>query len=352
MSRSTSPESVVRKRRCADEAYGRAPKKVKNGQNEHEIWCDKVLLHGKTFVRNANMWTRPEFVIDAGLQALLEDSDSEDGDPIQLTPEQERTRKRHIRSYQKLKLIYRDLEKDIAKDNESDNGMLSAMEKFLRAGQQSARATDTSTVKLGLPSYHNFSPPINLVSKQGRGYHNQQTGRLLCPLHLSWDNPDHVERLKQGLEDVASDVFYHFMYEGNQGDSENAFQGLLRGPILVKAYRAIFFGPGSVGEESMSEIRATKAGNAMLGGISSVSPSAIAYVTTLVRFALSSDSIMTSGDRFKFNHCGFYRSIVDLLEPEEPSAFRKKFTRELLRWWNEHCFPDAAPPVNQSKTSS
>ncbi|KAG8941688.1 hypothetical protein FRC03_004197 [Tulasnella sp. 419] len=63
------------------------------------------------------------------------------------------------------------------------------------------------------------------------------------------------------------------------------------------ADRAIFFGSGSVGEELMLEISATKAGNAMLGGISSVSPSVIAYVTTLVRFALSSDSNMTSGDR-------------------------------------------------------
>ncbi|KAG8952081.1 hypothetical protein FRC03_012272 [Tulasnella sp. 419] len=341
---SSSPAPTSSKRRQLDDAYGRASKKTKSTMTDYELWEARVIQHGKTLARNVDMWTKPAHIINAGYEDLTGEV------PKGAVPLNEEQRVEYLQAYESLKMAYRTLENDLFSEKLGVDPC-GTIKKLLLEGQQSARATDTSTIRNGLPSYHDFSPSINKLGKSCRGYHNTQTGRLLCPIHLSWDNEEDVQRLQHGIEETSPDVFYNFMYEDNKGDPQQASKGLLRGPILVKAYRAIFFGPSSVNSD-ISDARTTRAGNAVLGCITSVTPAAIAYITTLVRFALSSDTTMTAGDKFKFSHCGFYRTLLEVMDPLEPSSFRKKFTGDLLKWWNEQCFPHVEQPRTRAATST
>ncbi|KAG8958576.1 hypothetical protein FRC03_009006 [Tulasnella sp. 419] len=344
----SSPEPSASKREHPEPMYARARKRTKDQKSDTECWRDRVRQHGKTFARNVDMFARLDLIVNEGVSELLGENDDERHPP---TPAERKHREECLRLYECLKRIYSTLEEDIAMEV-AGKQTKELIKSELQWGQQNARASDVSTVKGGLPSYHDFSECILTLQKTRRGYNHNETGRLLCPVHLSWDNLEHVKRLKQGLEDTTPDVFYHFMYEGNQGHVQTAFKGLFRGPILVKAYRAVFFGPSSVNSNATSDTRATRAGNAVLGCITSVSPSAIAYITTLVRFALSSELTFTAGDKMKYSHGGLFRAMLQVMQPTNPTPFRKKFTEELLAWWNAQCFPYVEQPTTGHSATS
>ncbi|THU87907.1 hypothetical protein K435DRAFT_969699 [Dendrothele bispora CBS 962.96] len=132
---------------------------------------------------------------------------------------------------------------------------------------------------------------------------------------------------------LESDSLCAFMYFINSYDSGKVWSGLLRGPLLVIAYRAIFTGPSSaLGEKGAP----TKSGNAKIHGVSEVSFESIAYVAAQVRFALCSKNSWVKEDGV-FNLECFYFYLLDLML-KAPT----KWGDELLEFWNDAVFGDAS----------
>ncbi|KAK7684245.1 hypothetical protein QCA50_012569 [Cerrena zonata] len=110
-------------------------------------------------------------------------------------------------------------------------------------------------------------------------------------------------------------------------------EGLLRGPLLMTAYRMVFISPTSASFDT-SEGRGTRSGNAALHGMTSVNDASIAYVAAQLFFSLSSKATFTKN---KDNGAiEFYTSIrAFFMDPDF-----KVDVEELLQWWNEQIFPN------------
>lgn len=62
-------------------------------------------------------------------------------------------------------------------------------------GADMARGDDAATLKVSVVSwvYETFGPSAPALvgaSKDGRGFHNDHTGRLLCPAKFNWDEDE------------------------------------------------------------------------------------------------------------------------------------------------------------------
>jgi hypothetical protein len=67
----------------------------------------------------------------------------------------------------------------------------------LQHGANDARSHDTGVLKRAIAEWLNNRipnpiPPFSAVSKADRGTFNDITGRLLCPIDYSWDDPECV----------------------------------------------------------------------------------------------------------------------------------------------------------------
>ncbi|KAG9031057.1 hypothetical protein FS837_003119 [Tulasnella sp. UAMH 9824] len=335
------------KRQSGEDAYGRKKRK-KTEKNERDLWEDTIRGYGRAFCRVGDMWTRASFVIGAGIGVYDDseddaESETDDADDDGVTSQTHKATKKPlgydiwITSYDKLKKIYPDLERDLTSEKKK-YATKSRIETLLQDGIKSARQADTSCIKTNLDHLFDFQPSIAKTNKVYLGFGNDQTGRLLTPVQLSWDSTEHRERLQKKLEEIKHDDLFVFMYEDQNCDLTALNKGLLRSNILVNAVLAILFGPSAVkcSEPGPSDAKAKKAGNADLGGITRVTPGLIAYAACLVRFALSSELQLTPGDGQGrgFDNCAFYRSLVSLLETPTSSPIRKNWRKELLSWWN------------------
>ena len=59
-------------------------------------------------------------------------------------------------------------------------------------------------------------------------------------------------------------------------------EGILRGPLLVTAYKMVFLSPTAASNET-SDGRSTRSGNAAIHGMTKVNEASICYVATQVR---------------------------------------------------------------------
>ncbi|KAH9950850.1 hypothetical protein B0H21DRAFT_776503 [Amylocystis lapponica] len=208
----------------------------------------------------------------------------------------------------------------------------------IQHGMDGARADDTKGLKEPMidwitPMGGQLNPAIKRNKKAERGFQHDVTGALLCPVELNWDNDEVKVGLRIGELTVAADSWPRFMYRDNAYDPENPWKGLLRGKLLVTAFKHIFTSPTSVDDGS----RATRAGNARIHGMTSVTPGSIAYVATQVRFALSSAEVFSRSDT-AMNSAGFYDVLLELLTDEED----KEEIDALFAWWNRQVFPNSS----------
>lgn len=58
----------------------------------------------------------------------------------------------------------------------------------IKQGMQNARSTDTKGIVDNIPKWVVGAPE----PKQLRGFNNDATGKLLCPVDLDWENPEYV----------------------------------------------------------------------------------------------------------------------------------------------------------------
>ncbi|KAH6867233.1 hypothetical protein BKA70DRAFT_1497334 [Coprinopsis sp. MPI-PUGE-AT-0042] len=191
----------------------------------------------------------------------------------------------------------------------------------IQAGVNSARSDDTKGLKPVIIDWitegKSVNPPLRRNAKAGRGFEHDITGRLLCPVGVDWDDARQREQLRNHEMVVSGTQWPHCMYEHETCDPCDPWKGLLRNQLLVKAFKHIFMSPSSVDGDRT----ATRAGNARLHNMNSVTKASIAYVAT--QTFSRTDEEMDSET--------FYNSIIEFLEdPEE-----QKEADSLVEWWNK-----------------
>ncbi|KAG2056215.1 hypothetical protein BDR06DRAFT_981606 [Suillus hirtellus] len=215
-------------------------------------------------------------------------------------------------------------------------------------GAACARGEDTKSLKLVIidwiaPAGEAVVPPLPRNSKISRGFNHPLTGRLLCPAELDWDDADTKQRLQSSELVISGDQWPLFVYANEVFDPEDPWNGLLRSRLLVNAFRHIFTSPSSVDKEP----KATRAGNARIHGMTTVTSASVAYVATQIRFALCSSSVFSRTDTVTDSET-FYHSLLDLLEDQDES----REVTELLLWWNCQIFPTSSAAKRPLKANS
>ncbi|KAH6893813.1 hypothetical protein BKA70DRAFT_1118743, partial [Coprinopsis sp. MPI-PUGE-AT-0042] len=239
-------------------------------------------------------------------------------------PDSARARKEY-RVYRQLLDMIPNLEESL-KDPETDIDYISDE---IQEGMNNSRSDDTKGLKPAVIDWitegKQHESMLRRNAKAGRGYQNDITGRLLCPVGVEWDDPLQREALKNHEVVVTGTQWPHFIYEDEACDPEDPWKGLLKNTLLVKAFKFIFLSPSSVDGDR----GATRAGNARLHGMTKVTKASLAYVATLVRFALSSATVFSRTDE-EMDSETFYNSLLEFLEdPEEQEE-----AEALLDWWN------------------
>ncbi|KAH0834940.1 hypothetical protein J3R83DRAFT_10633, partial [Lanmaoa asiatica] len=221
----------------------------------------------------------------------------------------------------------------------------------LGKGADSGRNEDTHRLKVlvvhwlmeGTPKP---DPPLSISDKSGRGFYNDATGKLLCPVDYDWNNLSHRQNIRDFHPDFPVNALSWpaFLYDDGQFDPEDPAKGLFKGAWLVRAFRAIFISPSSTDDlgNDPQELRPSRkhhcgdrrmcANIANLIGMQTVELRAIAYVACQLRFALSSCGSWTLVDGM-FSCHDFYNAIVEWFE-EISTEDERKFVAELLLWWN------------------
>ncbi|KAG1718990.1 hypothetical protein EDD22DRAFT_963484 [Suillus occidentalis] len=242
--------------------------------------------------------------------------------------------------------------------SQSDGHHLNVIYQKLNRGADSARGDDAASMKLAVASWLNESsfapdPPIHSRDKTGRGFYNNATAKLICPVDFNWDDTATQEGIRnyEPTFQVTAHSWPSFLYKDNKYDQEDPTKGLFKGDFLVRAFKHIFTSPSSAAEtrpdeESTPEPlykrsrtqgeRCTRSDVATLLGMRSVQLRAIAYSAVQLRFALSSCGSWRIIDD-DFDHDQFYAYMVDYFEhPPTPTA--KISVDALLVWWNRKIF--------------
>ncbi|KAG6906158.1 hypothetical protein DXG01_015548 [Tephrocybe rancida] len=211
---------------------------------------------------------------------------------------------------------------------------------MIQKGAGASCADDTKSMKGAIidwitPPDGHLTPPLNRRLKSTRGYRHEATGALLCPANLDWNDPQTKEKLANGLLIVAGHSWPLFLYENSKYDPEKPWDGLLKGKILITAFKHVFIAPSSV--DSADDV-AAKGGNAQINGMKHVTKASLVYIATQVRFALSSASTWSRTDKDTDSET-FYNSLITTLEDPRFAVE----VNDIIRWWNHKIFPHSKP---------
>ncbi|KAG1808013.1 uncharacterized protein BJ212DRAFT_1201286, partial [Suillus subaureus] len=180
-------------------------------------------------------------------------------------------------------------------------------------------------------------PILYPYDKTGHGFYNDATGRLLCPVDHDWNNSDVRRYIRDYHPDyrVTAYSWPTFLYDGRY-DARNPRDGLFKGKLLLKTFKAIFTSPTSAElddpEQTGSDEWRTCCDVAGLLNMKSTQPRAIAYAAVQLCIALSSASSWRIMDD-DFNSEVFYNHIVDFFELP-PTQDAANEVDDILLWWN------------------
>ncbi|KAG6905995.1 hypothetical protein DXG01_016437 [Tephrocybe rancida] len=187
------------------------------------------------------------------------------------------------------------------------------------------------------PPRSSLTPLINQRQKTSRGFYHLQawTGTTqssyLASILRRLINVDITgirQKLISGEQITAGHQWPIFIYLNNDFDPNNPWKGLLRSELLVMAFKHVLIAPSAADKE---EDMSTKSGNAKIHGMHKVTPASLVYVATQVRFALSSTSQWSRGDKVVDSE-NFYTSLLDVLvDPCNTHRINK-----LLQFWDQY----------------
>ncbi|KZP19818.1 hypothetical protein FIBSPDRAFT_955085 [Athelia psychrophila] len=214
---------------------------------------------------------------------------------------------------------------------------------MLQKGVNKARADDTKGLKTSIIDWISrgevLIPTLFRNNKSDRGFNHPRTGELLCPAAWNWNDEAVKKSLRSGERKIPGEQWPAFVYEDYRYDSTNPWRGLFRSTLLVTAYKFVFTSPSSAD----GEIKATRSGNARIHGMTEITLPSIAYVATLVRFSLSSQTTFSRSNCVTDSE-RFYNTIMDLFsEVRELGEIN-----DLAAWWNLQVFPGATSQDHDS----
>ncbi|KAG7089245.1 hypothetical protein E1B28_010944 [Marasmius oreades] len=98
---------------------------------------------------------------------------------------------------------------------------------------------------------------FNPHTREGRGFQNSMTGRLLTPIDYNWDDPDVCQKIRDLHPDFPThELYLRLLYAGYSGDPNNFRKGFLKSVLLVRTLKHILTSSSStldyVGESSHS----------------------------------------------------------------------------------------------------
>ncbi|RXW13507.1 hypothetical protein EST38_g12348 [Candolleomyces aberdarensis] len=289
----------------------------------------KLVSYGRHFGRTVHTFCNLQALITEGQNRINELTLRGVG-PEHLSPIEQRD---HL-IFNKLVNMIPELEDQLWHENTTaeDKKHIADM---VQKGVKGARADDTKGLKSALvdlvtPLNGVLRPPLSRGNKNGRGFLHEETGRYLCPTDYEWSDQSVKQKLRLGELIPTPDQWPIFLYEGLKFNPEDPWEGLLKGHLMVQAFKYIFTSPSSVDGDA----RATRSGNAALHGMKRVTTASLVYIATLVRFSLSNSAAFTLHDKV-MNHEAFYQGLLAFLsDPHEKDEVNK-----LLTWWNELIFP-------------
>jgi len=164
--------------------------------------------------------------------------------------------------------------------------------------------------------------------KNDRGFYHPITAALLCPVKYP-KTPQTIEGIRAGTLAVTAQLLPSFLFpDCHVYDSNDISLNVLRGHIMIRVAKHLFQGPSTALEQPGAH--RGKQGNALLCGLTSMTPHTIAYVAIQARFAMSSTSTWANIDG-PFSYSDFYWKIVGLFEDEEEAA-------AIIKFYNYHVF--------------
>ncbi|KZP21867.1 hypothetical protein FIBSPDRAFT_910647 [Athelia psychrophila] len=289
---------------------------------------DPMVRAGKHFGRTVYAVADMQMLIANGLQRLVDDSEGTSS--IDNLPSAEALE--HAAFETLLKQVPK-LTERLADGSEEEVAHIAAM---LQKGISTARADDTKGLKgavLDWITAKGHKSDLSRHIKSDRGFHNDRTGELLCP--AAWDWKD--DKIRKGLDSgelaVPGEHWPMFVYAGYIYDSTQPLLGLFKSAILVSGYKHIFTSPSSVDREP----KATRSGNARMNRMNEVTFASIAYVATMVRFAMSSSACFSRTD-YVTDSEKFYKTVMELFNDTRA----RTRMNELKTWWNIKIFPGSA----------
>ncbi|TFK34091.1 hypothetical protein BDQ12DRAFT_614041 [Crucibulum laeve] len=317
-----SSTSIASDRRPLDDALQLGPRK-------RPCLSDPLVHYGRHFGCTIHALCSVKAVMTNGMLRMAELQDQPDDS---FTPQE---RCEHRVFIQLLQMVP-GLEERLFSGEEGE--VLQAAE-LIQRGVASTRSDDTKGLKGPIldwisPEGSSLTLPLSHSMKMDRGFQHEATGRLLCPVGLDWSDAVTKEKLRSGALAVPGDQWPIFIYANNKFNEDDPWKGLLRGRLLVMAYKHVFTSPSSVEKEP----KATRSGNARIHGMTSVLSASIAYIAMQTRFSLSSSAVFLRSD-LSTDLERFYNSIIEFLDdPEEAHE-----VRDLLTWWNRQVFPRYIP---------
>ncbi|KIJ54889.1 hypothetical protein M422DRAFT_152696 [Sphaerobolus stellatus SS14] len=206
----------------------------------------------------------------------------------------------------------------------------------MKIGQGQAVQADTNNLKKAIVDMVRVLHPEEGTATSGllgtikinRGFNHPFLGRLLCPVNMNWDDANVQASIVENPGLASTTAWPLYFYPKGQFDPEDISKGLLRGELLVYAYKYIYLAPSVWCAPAQQDRPA--GGNAQLHNMDSVTPRSIAYIASQVRFALSSgEANHKNGGLFCLSD--FFWHVVKYLE--EPLF--EDDVKELLKWWDE-----------------
>ncbi|KAH6887786.1 hypothetical protein BKA70DRAFT_1443450 [Coprinopsis sp. MPI-PUGE-AT-0042] len=210
---------------------------------------------------------------------------------------------------------------------------LAYVSSMVTKGVSTARSDDTKGIKHAIldwitPPGAYLVPPLSRNVKSDCGFFHPTTGKFLCPAEYNWEDAQVKEGLRGGTLAVTGDSWPIFMYENYVYYPKEPLKGLLRSDIMLSAYKFVFTSPSSA--NSQTGTRATRSGNAVIHGMTRVTPPSLAYIAMQVRFALSSTSTF-SRNGLQDDNQRFYENLLETFD----SLMSPKMLEDLLQWWDQ-----------------
>ncbi|KAI0647704.1 hypothetical protein C8Q79DRAFT_1008119 [Trametes meyenii] len=303
---------------------------------------------GRHYVRTISMFDLPSTVITTG---LLRDPEE---DPTGFST----LDNRRYDAFQALVQLVPTFASIIDNDEASPEAIQKWLNDFagsLKLGASGAKSDDTGSLrgavidwlKAGNKSQPNLTSTLEREKKIGRGFRNDITGKLLCPVMLDWNDEKIRTDLLNGTATIDGNPINGshwpaFLFAGEAFNKDLPWEGFLQGKYLRRAYCHIFTSPSSAkGDHNKSNAthttratRATRSGNAANYGMTAVTKPSIAYAAAQLAFALSEDTTFHK-HRTACDAVGLYNAIMDFFEAPQ---FTAKI-EDLLKWWNRSIFP-------------